>query len=430
MKRRDFLGMLATTGAGLALASKTRAQTLVGDEATLPFGDLNWSQIRDLFPLRRDRIYLNTGGLGPAPQVVLDAMQAQAERQAYEGEHGHGLFSGLRERTAAFLGADPEEISFTRNATESNSIIAAGLSLKAGDEVIFESHAHPGGSVPWMNLQLRDGVKVRIFDPDHESPEGNLERIFDLVNERTKVIQVSHITAPTGLLFDSVAIARRAREMGIWFHIDGAQSAGMIPVDLHALECDSYATSGHKWLNGPQGTGILYIARDGIDQVACSHIGAYSALELELPDVMTYAPRVSRHEYGTRDAASIVGLGMALDLQDGIGRERIAEHGRTLAGLARKELSRIDGVEILTPERADMHASILTFRAAEFSAQDVAGRLVNDQGFRCRVVNERNLNAVRTSWHVYNDEAQTSALAEAVAEVVRDLRKHSDQRRG
>lgn len=423
MKRRDFLGMLATSGAGLALATESRADALLAAEATLPDGDLTWSQIRDLFPLRRDRVYLNSGGLGPAPQVVLDAMAAQAEVQAYEGEHGHGLFEGLRARTATFLGSDPEEISFTRNATESNSIIAAGLDLKAGDEVIFESHAHPGGSFPWMNRQLRDGVKVRVFDPDPESPEGNLERIFDLVNERTKVIQVSHITAPTGLLFDSVAIARRARELGIWFHVDGAQSAGMIPLDLHALECDSYATSGHKWLNGPQGTGILYIARDGIGRVDCSHVGAYSNSKYELPDVFAYSPRVSRHEYGTRDGASLVGLVTALELQEKIGRERIAEHGRNLANRARKELDRIEGVEILTPERADMHASILTFRAAEFSSQELASRMVNEQGFRCRVVSEQNLNAVRVSWHVYNHEKQTTAVAEALAQVLADLRK-------
>lgn len=423
MKRRDFIGLLATTGTGLALSSEALSETLIAGDPALPVGDLSWPQIRDLFPLRRDRVYLNTGGLGPASQVVLDAMQAQAEMQAFEGEHGHGLMGDLREKAARYLGADPEEVSFTRNATESNSIIAAGLKLEAGDEVIFESHAHPGGSFPWMNRQLRDGVKVRIFDPDPESPEGNLERIFDLVNERTRVIQVSHITAPTGLLFDSVTIARRAREMGIWFHVDGAQSAGMIPVDLHALECDSYATSGHKWMNGPQGTGLLYIARDRIDRVDCSHIGAYSNLKYELPDVFSYYPAVSRHEYGTRDAASVVGLGAAIDLQNQIGRERIAEHGRMLAGQARTHLAGIEGVDILTPERADMHASILTFRAAEFSGHDMASRLVNDQGFRCREVSEQDLNAVRVSWHVYSNEAQPAALAAAVSQVLEDLRK-------
>jgi selenocysteine lyase/cysteine desulfurase len=417
--------MLATTGAGLALATKTGAATLPSNEATLPVGELSWPQIRDLFPLRRDRVYLNTGGLGPAPQVVLDALNQQAFNQAYEGEHGHELFNTHRESAARFLGADPEEISFTRNATESNSIIAAGLRLKAGDEVIFESHAHPGGSFPWMNRQMLDRIKVRIFDPDPKSPEGNLECIFSLVNQRTRVIQVSHLTAPTGLLFDSVAIARRAREMGIWFHVDGAQSAGMIPVDLHALECDSYATSGHKWLNGPQGTGLLYIARDGIDQVDCRHIGAYSNSKYKLPDVFGYSPWVSRHEYGTRDAAAVVGLEVAMEFQNRIGRERIAAHGKALADLSRTQLASIDGLEILTPERADMHASILTFRAADLDCQQIAGTLVNTHGFRCRVVTERDLNAVRVSWHVYNNEAQTAALAEAVEATIKGLRAQS-----
>ncbi|RKX35047.1 MAG: hypothetical protein DRP71_05060 [Verrucomicrobia bacterium] len=425
MKRRKFLGMLATTGAGLAITSKARPDGSIA-HSELPAGaDLSWSEIRTLFPLRRDRVYLNTGGLGPAPQVVLDALYDQAHKQAYEGEHGHGVFHPLRESTARFLGADPEEISFTRNATESNSIIASGLRLEPGDEVIFESHAHPGGSFPWMNRQMLDGIKVRIFDPDPESPEGNIERIFNLVNERTRVIQVSHITAPTGLLFDSVAIARRARGMGIWFHVDGAQSAGMIPVDLHALECDSYATSGHKWLNGPQGTGLLYIARDGIDRIDCSHIGAYSNFKYELPDVFSYFPNVSRHEYGTRDAAAIVGLGAALELQERIGRERIAEHGRVLADLARRQLVSIDGVEILTPERADMRASILTFRVPDLDCQRIASLLVNTHRFRCRVVNERDLNAVRVSWHLYNNEDQTTALAAAVEATVAKLRVKS-----
>ena len=428
MKRRKFLGVLATGGVGMAMASEARLSGL-----TVPAGSpvgkgLDWSEIRSLFPLRDDRVYLNTGGLGPAPQVVLDALREQSFTQAWEGEHGHDLLHRCREATAGFLGAEPVEISFTRNATESNSIIAAGLELKAGDEVIFESHAHPGGSFPWMNRQMLDGVKVRIFDPDPESPEGNLERILDLVNERTRVIQVSHITAPTGLLFDVPAIAREARRRGIWFHVDGAQSAGMIPVNVHDLGCDSYATSGHKWLNGPQGTGILFIAGPVIDRVNCSHVGAYSNASYELPDTFSYYPAVSRHEYGTRDAASVVGLVRALELQEAIGRERIAAHGRDLALQVRTGLAGIPDLEILTPERADMRASILTFRAPDLDCHAIAHQLTADHGFRCRIVTERDLNAVRTSWHVTNNEAQVGGLVAAVGQVLEDLRKRSDQR--
>ncbi len=96
MKRRDFLGVLATTGAGLAIASEVRSDRLVAPSAITDTDKLSWDEIRALFPLRRDRVYLNTGGLGPAPQVVLDAMSQQAATQAHEGEHGHGLFQTYR----------------------------------------------------------------------------------------------------------------------------------------------------------------------------------------------------------------------------------------------------------------------------------------------------------------------------------------------
>jgi selenocysteine lyase/cysteine desulfurase len=109
-------------------------------------------------------------------------------------------------------------------------------------------------------------------------------------------------------------------------------------------------------------------------------------------------------------------------MQDAIGRERIAAHGRQLAGMARTGLATIDGLEILTPERADMHASIMTFRAPDLDCQTIASHLTADHGFRCRVVTERNLNAVRTSWHLYNSEDQVGGLVAAVAATVADLR--------
>src|SRR5204862_8203508 len=123
--------------------------------------------------------------------------------------------------------AEPDELCFVRNATEANSIIAGGLALAAGDEVIFETHAHPGGSFPWLNQARQRGIVVRLFEPDHDSSRGNVARIRELLSPRTKVIQVSHLTCTTGLLFPVAAIAELARSRGIWFHIDGAQSAGM-----------------------------------------------------------------------------------------------------------------------------------------------------------------------------------------------------------
>jgi selenocysteine lyase/cysteine desulfurase len=414
MNRKSFLTRALAGAAGLTLSpAVSLGGTRTTDGATAP--DLqDWQAVRKLFPLTGDRIYLNTGGLGPPSGPVLETMQEQALKQATRGETYHSVINDVRQTTAEFLGADAGEIAFTRNASESNSIIAAGLDLRRGDEVIFESHAHPGGSFPWMVRQKEDGVRVRIFEPDNRDPASNLERIFDLVNERTRVIQVSHITAPTGIRFDAGAIAREARRRGIWFHIDGAQSAGMIPLDLHRIGCDSFATSGHKWLNGPQESGILYIRENRIDEVACSHAGAYSDSEYDLPDTFEYNPDVQRHEYGTRDAASIAGFQTALKLQNQIGRNRIARHGKQLVDACRTALSGIRNLEILTPEHPEMYNSILTFRIKDKPGAKLAGELVNGHSLRCRQVSERGLNAVRVSWHVYHTEADVERLAAAL----------------
>lgn len=415
MNRKTFLtrALAGATAVSLSPFGSLRAG-VVSDESPLQglsaLDLTDWSQVRELFPLTHDRVYFNTGGLGPPSYPVLEAMRDQALRQATTGENHHSLFAEVRATTARFFGASPNEIAFNRNASEGNSIIAAGLDLKRGDEVIFESHAHPGGSFPWMVRQKEDGIRVRIFEPDSRRPETNLERILDLVNERTRVIQVSHITAPTGILFDVEAIAREARKRGIWFHIDGAQSAGMIPLDLHQSGCDSFAASGHKWLNAPQETGFLYIAEDRLADVASSHAGAYSDAGYDLPDKFSYNPAAQRHEYGTRDAASLVGLERALLLQEHIGRERIAAHGKALAGKARQRLAEIRSLEILTPEHPAMHNSILTFRFKNRDARKMAGDLSNTHGLRCRHVSERDLNAVRVSWHVYHQEADIDRL--------------------
>lgn len=421
MNRKDFLKHLVAGGTGLSFLGFLQGceTSEIASEGFLPSSPLgaSWPAVRAAFPIEDGLLYMNTGGLGPPSQPVLDAMMAQNLKQAQEGETYHSLLEELRVTAARFNGAEPKEMAFTRNATESTSIIAAGLELGPGDEVIFENEVHPGGSFPWMNQQKLNGVKVRVFEPDRTSPEGNLERIAALTNERTRVIQVSHVTAPTGLLFDAPAIAEFARERGIWFHLDGAQTSGMFPLNIHALECDSYATSGHKWLNGPQGTGFLFIKRDRVDDIVCSHLGAYSNSAYELPDTFAYRDAVARHEYGTRNAADILGLTVAMEFQEAIGRERIAEHGKYLVGKTREAIQDLPNLEILTPERDDMHASIITFRIPGREAHEMAGIFKKEHQIRVRPVTELGLEAVRLSWHVYHQESDI----ERVVDVIRTL---------
>ncbi len=378
-----------------------------------------WDLVRDQYPLTHERTYLNTGGLGPAPYPVLDAVHRSVLEFQSISEHGHHHIDEARTPVAAFLGALPSEVAFMRNATEANSTVASGLTfLREGDEVIFESHAHPGGSIPWLNRQKQHGLKVRIFEPDPTSEAGNLERIEALITPRTRVIQVSHVTAPTGIRLPVEAIASMARDRGIWFHIDGAQSAGMFPVDVHSIGCDSYATSGHKWMGAPHGTGILIVREERLDEVMPTEAGAYSEAEYELPDEFRYNPTAQRYEPGTRDAASIIGIVAAVDFLESIGMERVARYGRELAQYLQAALHEIPGVEVLTPSDPSLSGSMTTFKADAMPYDELYAFLTNEWQLRCRIVSERGIDAVRVSTHVFNSRADCDRVAEATRDAL------------
>lgn len=371
--------------------------------------------VRANYPLTRERVYLNTAGLGPASYPALEAARRTAMELQIECKTGHNLMKPARERAAAFLGADPEEIAFVRNATEGNATIANGLDLRPSDEVVFESHAHPGGSFAWLNKARRGGIVVKVFEPVATSTATLMERLEAQVTSRTRVIQVSHITAPTGILMPIEEIAAFAKARGIWFHIDGAQSAGAIPVDLHALGCDSYATSGHKWLGAPHGTGLLYVRKDRLDDVEATEVGAYSGeFGGRLPGAFVPGDDATRFEPGTRDVGQIVGIQAAVEFMERIGMERARDHGTALAVRLHRELEAIPGVEVITPSDPALRASITAFKSDRVGFIEMFGRLLRDYKLRCRPVSEEGLDANRASFHVFNNEGDVDELVAAV----------------
>jgi len=380
-----------------------------------------WAQVRANYPLTRDRVYFNTGGLGPAPYPVLDAVQATVMELQRISETGHAKLEPARMAVAAFIGCTPAELAFMRNATEATSTIASGLkSMQPGDEVIFESHAHPGGFIPWMSRAKQQGIVCKMFEPDPTSAAGNVARIERLITPRTKVIQVSHVTAPTGIRMPVEAIARLARQRGIWFHVDGAQSVGMFPVDVRAIGCDSFAASCHKWMNAPHGTGLLYIRADRLDEVMPTEVGAYSDAGVTLPDQLTYNPTAQRFEPGTRDVSSVVGVQAAVAFMNQIGMDRVAAHGQGLAQRAQAGLRAIPGIEVLTPSDPSLSGSITTFRSSTVPYDRMIAYLSSTHKLRTRTVAEVGINGIRVSTHVYNNAAEVDRLIEGVRQGQRD----------
>jgi selenocysteine lyase/cysteine desulfurase len=423
--RRSFLQGLGTGAVGVlagctapAARSTTTPASSVAPAAWPDFDAADpgsfWSAVRAEYELNERPIYLNSGGLGPAPRPVLAKFDEIARGLQRGVATGHAHFGSSRKVMAAFFGVEEKEVCFVRNATEGNSIIAAGLDLRRGDEVIFETHAHPGGSLPWLNRAKQDGVVVKVFEADPTSAEGNLERITALVTPRTRVIQVSHITAPTGIVLPVAAISAFARQRGIWFHVDGAQSAGMVPVDLRAIDCDSYATSGHKWLGATHETGLLYIRADRIDDIAPRHVGAYSSEDFDFEGKLVYAEGVVRHEYGTRNAAAAAGMAEAVRFQERVGRDRIATYGADLASRLHAGLSAIPGVTVLTPSLPALRASMVTFEIEGHEAVKLFSYLLGQHGLRCRPVTEVGLQAIRVSTHIFNQSSDVDQVVAAV----------------
>lgn len=414
MQRKAFLHAISAGTVGLAaLFRGPSGEVPAWDPASFSGTESDfWAMVRRQYPLRAEPVYLNTGGLGPASYGVIDKFNRTMMELQVMSETGHGNFEPSRETMAAFLNAKSTEICFTRNATESNSIVAAGLELEEGDEVIFESHAHPGGSFPWLNRQKLHGIKVKVFEPSPVSMQENLDRIEALITARTKVIQISHITAPTGIVFNARAIADLAHSRGIWFHVDGAQSMGMIPIDLKAMDCDSYGTSGHKWLGAPHETGILYVKESRLDEVDPLHIGAYSNQDYKLPDQFSYTPTAVRYEYGTRNAAAVVGVAEAAKFQEAIGREKIAAYGKMLAWRLQEGLRKLPDITVLTPTEETMRGSITTFKHNTIPYDKLNAHLGANK-LRCRIVTEEDINAVRVSTHVFTNEFEVDRVIEA-----------------
>ncbi|ATC64610.1 hypothetical protein CMV30_11945 [Nibricoccus aquaticus] len=420
--RTHFLRSLGAGAMGLLAASRLKASSSAPHvDDVLPIFDASraeefWKRVRALYPISEELAYFNCGGLGPSSRPVLDVYERSTRSLQLRVDSGHASFDEARRTFAKFFGTDAEELCFTRNATESNSIIAAGIALRAGDEIIFESHAHPGGSLPWLNQVKQRGAVVKTFEPATDSAASNLERLARLITTRTRVIQVSHVTAPTGVVMPVAAMAELAREKGIWFHIDGAQSAGMLPFDLHEIDCDSYATSGHKWLGGPRESGLLYIKKSRVEEIALSHLGAYSSENFDFTGKLEIVPGTRRHEYGTRNAATVLALQEAARFQESIGRQRIAERGLALATQVHRGLEAISGVQVLTPSRPELRASMTTFKVKDVSSEKLFGHLLGKHKLRCRPVTEENLDALRVSTHLFNTADECDRLVTAVAE--------------
>lgn len=377
-----------------------------------------WRKLRKQFLIPSRYTYLNTGGLGASPVPVINRVLRVMESEEMYPSASHDEDNSLRikEKIAAFLGrrVKPEQIAFTSTATEGINIIMNGIPFEKGDEIITSSHEHVAMEIPLLYHIKKDGIIVKVFEPDLNNANGNVEQIERLITPRTRLIFISHVTCTTGQIFPVARIGDLARSRNILFALDGAQAVGQLPFNIEDTNADFYVFSGHKWLLGPKRTGILYVDPRQISFLSPSIVGAFSSLSHDLgKNNLELHPTASRFEYGTRNNSLIEGLEEAIDFISTIGITNIWNHNRFLAELFLQELRKIPGITVLSPSEAEYRSSLITFKVNGGEIDKLTAFFKRDQ-IRCRVVSEAGLNAIRASFHVYNGENDLNKLVKSL----------------
>jgi len=420
MKRKDFFKGTAAVLGGLALSKDVRPEPLARlfQSAAQNSEDDFWQLVRDQFILDPDWTFLNFGGLGSCPLPVLNSFQesTRTEERAPSAGHDAKEWSRVKEKLARVLGKTcrQEDLALINCATEGINMIINGLPLKKGDEVITSTQEHVALSTGLLNRMQRDGIAIRLFEPDKASGLENVARIARLINARTRLIFFSHVTCTTGQRFPEKEVSRLARDKGIWFALDGAQAPVCVPFDIVDIGVDFYTCSTHKWMMGPKRTGFLYIRQGMLDTLRPLTVGASSSAAYDIKkNELTLYPTVQRFEYGTQNDALFYALGKAIDFCDMIGLDRMWRHNHSLAERFYEGLKAIPGVEIVSPEEEAYRSAMISFRMKNIEFGKINEHLSKDK-IRVRSVTEGGVNCVRVSFHVCNHDGEVTKILDSL----------------
>ena len=374
-------------------------------------------RVRQEMPATTAHIYLNTGTFGPLPTCVTQSMQERLQAEWQEGRLGVAAFESIaniyndaRAKVAHLLNADASEIALTDNTGEGLNIISYGFNWHEGDEIITTNHEHFSALAPLYQIRDRYGVTMHTADLGPVAERPVLEAITGLVTPRTRLIVLSHVTWTTGAVLDVSAVGRMGRERGIPVLIDGAQSAGAIPVDVKALGIDFYAIPMQKWLCGPDGTGALYVRQGAFDYVAPTYVGYWSVKHEEGKD-WELADTAQRFEIGGRQTAALAGQCAVLRwLEETVGHQWLFERISSLSSYAYHALKAIPGVTMLTSQPGA--SGLVSFVPEGQDVKETVDQLRDKHNIYIRDI--PSTKSLRVSTGFYNIEEEIDTLVQAL----------------
>ena len=398
-------------------------------------GAYDVGRIREDFPILamqvygKPLVYLDNAASAQKPKAVLDRIQ-RAYTSEYSNVH-RGLhflanaategYEGARETVRAFLNAGrPEEIIFTRNATEAINLVAytfARERIKPGDEIVLSIMEHHSNIVPWHFLRERQGAVIKWAPVDDD---GNflIEEFEKLLTPRTKMVAITHMSNMLGTLVPVKDVVKLAKARGIPVLVDGSQAAVHVDVDVQDIGCDFYAFTGHK-LYGPTGIGVLYGKYDLLAAMPPFNGGGEMIRDV-FEDHITYGEPPHRHEAGTPPIVQAIGLGAAIEYVNSIGKPRIRAHESALSAYAYERLREINSIRIFGSSQNK--GPILSFEMKGAHPHDVA-TIIDRAGVAVRagthcvmpLLTRYGVTATcRASFALYNTREEVDALARAL----------------
>ena len=399
----------------------------------------DWPALRKDFPILDQQVhgkplvYFDNAATAQKPRAVIDALVHYYERDNANVHRGiHELsnratngFEAARVRSAKFINArSADEIIFTRGTTEGINLVASAWgasNLKPGDVILLTELEHHSNLVPWQLVAQRTGAKIAYVPVTGDEGTLDLSRLDSLLTPQVKLFSMVHISNSMGTVNPVADLCARARKRGIVTVVDGAQSAGHLPVDVQAIGCDFFAFSGHK-ICGPTGVGVLYGRQEVLEAVPPYQGGGEMILTVGY-DKTEFKHAPHRFEAGTPDISGPIGLHAAMDYLDAIGRENIWKHDQELAEYASEKLLALKNIRVFGPKNG--RAGLVSFLLKDVHAHDVV--TLADQagvalrgGHHCTQPLMHKLgveSTARASFYFYNTRAEVDRFIEVVREI-------------
>ncbi|MCY3773213.1 MAG: aminotransferase class V-fold PLP-dependent enzyme [Gemmatimonadetes bacterium] len=382
------------------------------------------ADVRAMLPDMDGYAYFQTSGFSPKLNPVVDEVvhwlkfQSRGPALPFVAQRIEELKQDIRGRVARTINATPEEIVMTENTTIGINIVANGIDWKLGDNVLLTTHEHPGNRLTWYNLTGRYDVELR-FAPMYNDLGRTLEEMDHLIDDRTRLVSVSHVSRRTGLRLPGREICDLAHEKDTPVLYDGAQSFGAIPIDVRALDCDFYSFCGHKYTMAPQGTGGLFVRKDRIEWLKPSWIGSHSQKSFDQEGHMDLHDEARRFEFATRSVPDQAGFGKALDIWEGLGWEAVFGGIAAYTDRMKAALLETPGLVLETPPSYDESSGIVTFHVPGLEAGPLSESLQQHEKVLVSPL-EFAAESTRVSTHVFNSDEDLDRLTSGIRRVQRE----------